>query len=162
MATAFDGDVIVQGNLYGKNIIPTASSVTDSSVAVNAGIQATKMRHRHCKKGSLAGVAVTETDPIHVVIGATANVIAFMAGCIVPPIGAATVTVDLRLNGASVLTVPITINSGSTARIIQAAIVLTTAGVVGGWYDVVVTATAGGGTLPSGVFWQFTVDEDPS
>jgi hypothetical protein len=94
-------------------------------------------------------------------MGATATVIKFLAGCIVIPIGAATVTVDLRKNGSTILTGVITLNSSSISRIAQAATILTTSAVVGDWFDVVVTATASTGTLPTGVFWQLEIDEDP-
>lgn len=155
-----DQDLIVPGTLYAKNMTVPPSSVTDASVAAGAAVATAKLRHKFHPGDSQVGTSATETRPLYVVLGATALLIKFKVGCIVLPIGAATVTVDLKKNGATVLTAVVTLNSSSVARIVQAASILTTAAVAGDWFDAVITATAGGGTLPTGVFWELEIDED--
>src|SRR6516164_5742961 len=90
------------------------------------------------------------------------NVIDFNAGCVVIPVGAATVTVDLKKNNVSILSAVITLNNASVSRVGQIA----TLGAgytyaTGDLFEVNVVATAGGGTLPNGVWGEMTSDEDP-
>jgi hypothetical protein len=77
---------------------------------------------------------------------------------------AATVTVDLKVNGTSILTSVITIDNtvaayGSVAATLAAGAATLVAGNV---LTIVITATAGGGTLPTGFFCETVVWEDPS
>ena len=156
-----DNDLIVPGTLYAKNMTAPPSSVTDSSVAAGANIATSKLRHKyHPSYGQANTAALSETRPLYVVRGATALVVKFCVGSIAAAAGNATVTVDLQKNGATVLTGVVTLNSSSVARLIQSASILTTAAVVGDWFDVVITATIGSGTLPTGVFCELEIDED--
>jgi hypothetical protein len=71
------------------------------------------------------------------------------------------VTVDLRKNGTTVLSAVITLNNANTARVAVAGALSVTTLVAGDVLEVV-TATAGGGTLATGVFAIVTVNEMPS
>jgi hypothetical protein len=97
--------------------------------------------------------------PDFFVHGASATINSFKAGSVTACVGAATITVDLKKNGTSVLSAPITLNSSSTAYVVQSGTVTTTSLVAGDVLEVVVTATAGGGTLGNGVFAVAQVDE---
>lgn len=61
-------------------------------------------------------------------------------------------TVDLKKNGTSVLTSTVTIDHTVAAYTQVAASIATNTYVAGDVFEVVVTATAGGGTLPQGLF----------
>jgi hypothetical protein len=105
--------------------------------------------------------ATAETRVLHVVRGSTGTLKAFVAGSIVACVGAATITVDLRKNGSTVLTAVITLDSANTAYIVEAGTFASTSLVAGDVLTVVTTATAGGGTIGAGLFAELVVDEDP-
>jgi hypothetical protein len=160
-----DGDCLVRGTLSVNKFNPAAGSVTDASVNASAGIQTTKLRHRYTKHYAQPNAtAITETKTTHVVRGTNATIMEAAAGSIVANIGGATVTIDVKKNGTSVLNSVITLNSSNTGRVavtgsLNGALV---GCVAGDWIEVVVTATVGGGTLATGVYAQVMIDEDPS
>jgi hypothetical protein len=78
--------------------------------------------------------------------------VGFKAGSVTACVGAATITVDLKKNGVSVLTATIVLDNANTARVVEAATITTTAAVAGDVFEVSVAVAAGGGTIGSGVF----------
>lgn len=81
-------------------------------------------------------------------------------GLLVASTGAATIVVDLKKNGVTVLTAPVTLNST------HAAYTIVTAGIAGGGgyladdiFELTVTATAGGGVVGQGLFVNMTFRE---
>jgi hypothetical protein len=62
------------------------------------------------------------------------------------------VTVDLRKNGTTILTSVITISVAQAAYARVAGAIASAAYIAGDVFELVVTATAGGGTLPQGLF----------
>ncbi len=162
--TQLDGDVIVRGNLSPKTFSAPAACIANNAITAAAGnyVDPSKLgQQRRPGHSQPNTTATTETRTILVVYGATGNVLDFRAGSIVACAGAATITVDLKKNGTSVLAAVITLNSSSVARVAQAATITTPALAAGDWLEVVITATAGGGTLGTGVFCQAVVQEDP-
>lgn len=162
-------DFSVVGQLTCKTFNPPAACITDPAVAVPSSppnaIATTKVRHRYEKPYAQPNTtATTETKPIHVIRGTNGTINSIVAGSIAVNIGAATVTVDLKKNGTSVLSSVITLNSANTARVAVSGTlsVAPTTCVAGDWLEVVITATAGGGTLATGVYVQVQIDEDPS
>ena len=166
--TVVQGDMRVTGNLSAGSISVPGSAITDANVAAGVlgnFIQASKIRQMYRPVYNQPNSAATsETRAAWTVYGATGQVLDVRAGSIVAAIGAATVTVDVKKNGTTILTAVITLNSSSTPRAAYAG-TLAGAGapnlVVGDELEIVVTATAGGGTLPTGLFVQLTILEDP-
>lgn len=157
-------DLVVAGTLYAQNMVIPAASVGDSQIPANAGIEASKLMHQHravYAQGSSSTTAAADTKVLFTVYGTSGTIIAFRAGAVVPNVGAATCTVDLRKNGTTVLSAVITLNSSQTARQLVSGAVTTTAVASGDVLEVVVTATAGGGTLAQGLFASLTVNELP-
>jgi hypothetical protein len=155
------GDLYVRGNLAAQSFSPPAGSITDAAIVALAGISASKLRHQHRKLFSQPNTtATTETRVLHIVVGATGTVTSFSAGSIVANIGAATVTANLMKNGVSILTGAITLNNANTAYVPSAGVIASAGVVAGDVLSVVLTATAGGGTLATGVFAQVSLDED--
>jgi hypothetical protein len=158
------GDLQIQGSLYVQGgFTPPANSIVDASVAASAAVAATKLQHQHraiYAQGS-STTAAAATQVIFAVFGATGTVVNFEAGAVVPNVGAATCTVDLKKNGTSILGAAISLSSSQTARQLVAATISNTALVAGDVLEVVVTATAGGGTLAQGLFATLTVNEMP-
>lgn len=160
--TRVEGDLYINGNLSSKTATPAAGSIVNASVASNAGISATKVQHQHRHVFTQPNTSATsETKAIYVCYGATGTVIAFSAGSIAAAVGAATVTVDLKKNGSSILTAVITLDNANTARVVEAGTLTgSTSLVAGDLLEVVTVATAGGGTLPTGVYAVVTINED--
>jgi hypothetical protein len=154
-------DLYINGTLQAKSFVPPAGSVLNASVVGLAGISASKLQHQYQQVYAQPNAtATTETKAIHLVYGLTSSILAFKTGSIVANIGAATVTVDLKKNGSSVLSAPVTLNNANTGRVAVSATVTGTTGAAGDLYEVVVTATAGGGTLATGVFAELIINED--
>lgn len=153
--TRIPTDLVVDGKL----VVAGAVEFSDQ-----ADVDPVGMRHQHAQRYSQPNTAATtETKVVHVCQGTSGTVRKFSAGSIVVALTTATVTVDLRKNGTTILTAPITLNNANTARVAVNA-TLASAGaaalVAGDVLEVVITATASGGTLPTGVFTALRVDED--
>lgn len=137
-----------------------ALAVGNSAIAAAAGIEASKLQHQHQPVFAQPNTTATsETRALHVCYGATGTVIAFRAGSIAINAGAATVTVDIKKNGTSILSAPITLNSSNTNRVVAAGTISTPGLVAGDLLEVVTVATAGGGTLATGVYAQAIITE---
>jgi len=147
------------GSFYGTI---TAGTIVNADLADAAAIVATKVQHQYSPLFAQANsAAASDTGRVlHVVKGATGTIVAFRAGSIVAAIGAATVTVDLKKNGTTVLSAVITLDSGNTAYIVEEGTISVPAVVAGDVLTLVIVATAGGGTLPTGLFAQVVIRED--
>lgn len=140
------GAVIVDGTLG----VPS-SSVVNATVSASAAIDAGKLEHRFRESYSQPNTTATSvTHPLYVA-KAAGTVNSFHAGSIVANVGAATVTVDLQKNGSTVLSAVITLDSGNTAYVVEAGTVNSAAYVAGDFFTVVTVATAGGGTIATGL-----------
>jgi hypothetical protein len=156
-------DVFFRGAARFSNMYPSPNCIKDAHVAADAGLQTNKMEHKHRKSYSQPlSAAASETKTLHVVIGTTGTVKAFKAGSITVCAGNATVTLDLKKNGTSILSAVITLNNANTARIAVAGTISSTTLAAGDWLEVVITATIGTGTLATGVFCELEIDEDAS
>jgi hypothetical protein len=159
--TVIQGDVYVAGNLSASTQSVPANAITDTQVAAGAGISATKSnRFVQPEYAQPNTTATTETKVLHTVRAVGGGTVAeFAVGSIVAAIGAATVTFDLKKNGTSILSGVVTLNSSSTAYVIQIASISTPTVAQGDVLSVVITATASGGTLPTGIFCSLRVNE---
>lgn len=158
--TTFPGDVHISGSLTCGSFTPSSGSVTNASVSASAAVQASKLEHQYQPVYRQNGSASSVTETIHVGYGATGDIIAFRAGSVAIAVGAATVTVDLKKNGTTCLSGVITLDSGNTAYTPEAGTLTTTTYVAGDVFTIVTVATAGGGTLPTGLFVQPIFRED--
>lgn len=137
--------------------------VTNAKVAAGAAIAASKLVHQHRINYSQPNTTATAvTQVIYRCYGATGTIKEIAAGSIGIAVGAATVTVDVKKNGTTVLSGVITLDSGNTARVAELGTVSVPALAAGDVLEVVTTATAGGGTIPTGLFVSVTVEEDPA
>lgn len=156
-----DGDVLVNGTLTAvTDFNCPAGSITNAAVDAAAAIEATKIIHQHqpvYAQGS-ATTAAAATETLWIAYGA-ATLVAFRAGSVVANIGAAACTVDLKKNGTTMLSAVITLDNANTARVSEAATLSVTSIAAGDVLEIVVTATAGGGTLATGLFCQAVIRE---
>lgn len=161
--STIEGDLRVRGTLQADYFTPPAASVGDDQVSSASPISADKLKHQYLPTYSQPNTtATTETRVIHVARSA-GTIEGFRAGSIAACSGAATITFDLRKNGATVLSSVITLDNANTARVIEAGTLSGSPTVVAGdVLEVVITATAGGGTLGTGAFCQAIVREGAS
>jgi hypothetical protein len=156
-------DLYVDGNLQGKTLTPSAGCVSNNHVSASAAIAATKLEHQYIISFAQANTtAAAETRVVHVARGTTGDILDVRAGSIGVCTGNATITVDVKKNGTSVLTNAITLDSGNAARVPEA-------GTLDGAQDeleaddvleVVIAVNAGTGALGTGVFAAITLRED--
>jgi hypothetical protein len=160
MSSKVDGDLVVTGNISARTFTPPTGSVLNASVSPTAAIAATKIQKPRLTRLNQNGTATAETRAVYECRGVTATIQGMRVGSIGPCVGGATITVDLKKNGTTVLSGVVTLNNANTARVAVDAAVTSTALVVGDWLEVVVTATAGGGTIGTGLFVQVEIFED--
>lgn len=156
-----EGDVRVTGNISCSTLTIPAGAVRNASIEEVAGIEATKLEHKYEPVFAQPNTTATaETRAVHLVHGASGQVLAFKAGCIAKCVGDSTITVDLKKNGSSMLTGVITLDSGDTNRVAVAG-TISGAGTlaVGDLLEITVAVTAGTGTLGTGVFASVELTE---
>jgi hypothetical protein len=83
----------------------------------------------------------------------------FRCGPVAAAVGDSTATVDLYKNGASILSAGVLIDSGDAAFAVLTGSISSAAYVAGDVFEVVITISAGTGTLPQGVWGQPTFRE---
>lgn len=150
---------------FGDRVTLPAGCIGDNQADAANPFETDKVRHRHHKTFAQANgsAAATEQRVVHVGYGAAGSVVAIRAGIRTAGSGGGmSVTVDVKKNGTSILSSVVTINA-STVALAKASATVTTADYEDGdVIEVVVTATAGGGTLPQGLFVDLLFDEDPA
>lgn len=157
--TTFPGDVHISGSLTVGSFTPSSGSVTNASIAAAAAIQATKLEHQYERTYAQAGNATDESRILHNAYGA-GDIIAVRVSCLSVPIGDSTCTVDVKLNGTTILSGVITLNSSSVLYTQQAGTLVTTTYTAGQVFSTTIDATAGTGTLPTGVSVTLVLRED--
>jgi len=163
------GSTHIAGTLTAARVTLPDSTVTNASVAGGAGIAATKLEHQfpiryQQQPGSNVAAA---TEDIHIVYGATGDVVAVHAALNgVIPSGDRTAVVDLQKSTgggafATILTGTITLDSANTIRVAEAGTLTAGAAcVVGDILRVVITVGGSSGTNPQGLVVRVVMRED--
>ena len=157
--TQVPGDLIVGGNLSAQGMTIPGGAVADANIAANAKIAASKLQNARTISVQLNGpttTVTTQTQWITSIKGANGNLIDVNAFIAVAAVGAATVTIDLQKSTgggafATVLSSTIAINNATVVRTATAGTITSATVVAGDILELIVTATAGGGTLPQGL-----------
>jgi hypothetical protein len=158
-----EGDHYYLGSVTFRDVTLPASSVEATHIEASAGVEQTKLEHQHRAQFNQPNTAATsETRAVAVIYGAEGTLLTFEAGSIAKAVGDSTVTVDLKKNGASVLSAVITLDNANTNRVAEAVVPTTTALADGDLLEIVTVATIGTGTLPTGVFAEVRWAEDAS
>jgi len=156
LANIIKGDVDIQGALSASSMTLPNSSVTDGKVAAGAAISADKIEFRKRDTYSQPNTTPTaETRVIHKVRGATGTVNGFSAGTIVAA-SSGSLTADLKVNGSSILTAPITLDNGNTAYVDEAGTIASPSLVEGDVLTVVIAVSSHNGT---GLWVDYEIDE---
>ncbi|SRR6266849_5637342 len=165
-----NNNLYVAGNISSQTMTIPAASVGDGQVQTaspaSGSIQATKLQHQWedvYAQGSSSTTAAADQKTLHVVRGTTGVVVDYRAGCVVPCVGNATITVDLWKNGVTILSSTISLSSSQTARqTVLAGGFTSTTLAAGDVLEVKITVNAGTGTLGQGLFAMLCIREDPS
>jgi hypothetical protein len=153
----------VLGTLTANLLNVPLGAITDTMVSASADIAATKLQKQFQENYSntdSATSAISEQRVLHTVRGSTGTVNEIAAGAVAVLVAPATCTIDLLKNGASILTSTIALAAGDTPRVVKFGTLSSSAVVAGDVLEIKVTATAGGGTLPKGVYARLTVTEN--
>lgn len=120
------GALHVNGALSASSFTPPTGSVTKESIAASAGIETSKMVHKHRisfpMDSRAAGGTAAGTYRIHTVLGATGTLQKFKAGFATKP-ASGNYQVDLHKNGASILSAVLTLDSSITNDVPEVAVI---------------------------------------
>lgn len=154
----FNENIHVNGTLSATKWSAPADAFGDTQVNSASPITAAKLQHQNQIVFGQMGTVIDEVRVVYVAFAA-GTLIQFQAGSAEIAVGDSTVEFDLLKNGVTVLSLlPELDNTLGTFDSVVAGIT-TTAYAAGDVFEVVVTTTAGTGTLPVGVFAAITVRE---
>jgi len=161
-------DFYCAGTITAKNNIPSPATVGDTQVIAGAGVAATKLQQQYeCRYDQpVASTVVADGRMVHQVYGAVANLVAFQALVVTPPVGAMTISVDLQKSTgggafATILSAPISITSATAARTAVTAAIANAGLIAGDVLQVVVTVAGASGTQGLGLLAAAIIRELP-
>lgn len=161
-----ESDVYVNGNLNALTMTIPSSTITNTMISGAADISATKLEHRHqiVYAQESATSAADESRVVHVCYGATGTLNAFEAGSVVAAEGDDTCTVNLKVNGTSVLnpTTGISLTSSATAYISTSGTISSGSITDGDVVEITIDGTHSSGTLAKGVYASLVITEKAS
>lgn len=154
-------DTDVQGSLRCKTFTPPAGCIGDAAINAGANVAATKTQHRwRALFNQVHGSIATAERRAVFYAYATGTITFVRAGSVVACIGGATITIDVKKNGTSILTATIVLDNANTAYVVEAGSLSVTTLAIGDVLEVVQTVATGGGTLGQAVFVVVGIDED--
>lgn len=162
LSATFSGDVTVAGSLRvsGAMSIPN-NAIGDEQVSILSPISADKLEHRNVVNFSQVhgSAATAERRVVYCAHGAGTLDFA-QAGVTVAAVGDSTVSVDVKKNGTTVLSGAIVLDNSNVAFTPEDGTISSAAYVAEDVFEVVVTVSAGTGTLPQGLFVQLVFTEE--
>ena len=162
MSSVLNQDFHVNGHLTAKTFKAPAGSITNAAIAEAAGIDADKLEHQYESLFTQVhgSAATAERRVIHTVKGATGEIVSFRCGNVVACTVDATITIDLLVNGSSVLNATVVLDSTNTAYTFESGTVDTPDLTQDDVVEVSVTVAAGAGVLGQGLFCEAIIRED--
>lgn len=163
-----NNDLYVNGSFAAKTMTLPAGVVNNSQVQAAAGINSTKLQHRHCiDHYQQTGVAVvTANQLMHIVKGVNSAMYSIRAIVDTIATGAdRTVTIDLQKSTgagafATILAATIVFNNVSTARTVSNGAFSSTTLVAGDILKLTVTVAGAAGAQALGLLVTVELDED--
>jgi len=161
MASRIEGNVHVTGGLSAGSMTLPAGSVDNAKVSSGADIDASKLEHQHqiTMAQENGAAAAAETRVVHVVYGTAGSLIAVQAGCETACVGDSTIDVDVHKNGSSILTAAIELSSSEDDYELVDGVIDSATLAADDVIEVVISVTAGTGTLGEGVFCNLVIRE---
>ena len=148
------GDINLIGAFTSTTLNVPSNTITNAMVNSAAAIAASKLVHQYAKTYAQANAAAAdETRVIHsCTMAGGGTILNFEAGSIAAAVGDSTCTVDLKKDGTTCLSAPITLDSGNAAYTPEAGTLTVTTFAQTDVLTIVIDATIGTGTLPTGVY----------
>lgn len=162
-----DGDATVTGALrvFGT-FTPASSSLNGTAINPSVPVDETRLRAHHVARYLESAATTIATKTIRLITkvkGATGKILSFDASMSTACLTTATVTIDIKKNGTTILSGTLNFantDAANTAKNI-ASLLTSTSLVVGDYIDAVITASASGGTLGAGFSCELRWAEDP-
>ena len=160
MATVLEGDVLVRGNLRAGSMALGANAVGDTEFKAADPLAADKQEHQHVARYTQPSgtAAVAATEVAHHAHGA-GELVAVYVGSVVKATGDSTATVDVKKNGTTVLSGTVVLDNANSNYVAEAGAVASPTYAAGDVFTVVVTVSAGTGTLPQGLYVSLVLRE---
>lgn len=136
-----------------------AGSIGNTDIEAAAGIVVSKLQQQRVFEYRQVGTSVTETVPLGIARGTTGTTVDVVVASLVAPLSGATVTVDVKKNGTAILSGVVTLNDTHSNYEVVVGTISVTAVADEDVFEAVITATVGGGTLPTGVMIQMLINE---
>lgn len=160
-----EGPLHVNGTLSASSFNPPDNIITrNAQIAAGVNLDADKVEHRYTITTALTDHATDSAvvrKVVHVVKGTTASIVSFVAGVTVAATSTGECDVDLKVNGTSVLSADIKLDSGNAAFSQEAGTVTDPDLVAGDVVEISIDATAGS-DKPKGVNATVVIDEMPT
>ncbi len=156
IAMQLTGDVIINGRMVPSSFTPPSGCIPNAAIPAGAAIDTDKVEARVYASWAQPNSAATAETRTLFVAERSGTITSFLAGSIAAAIGDSTVTIDVKKNGTTILSSTVVLDNANTARVAEDGTLngSVTAFVAGDWFEVVITISAGTGTLPTGVFAQ--------
>lgn len=163
--TRFTNDVEMTQSLTVKGSVAVpVGGLSGKAIDPNNPVPSNATTHQFAPtfaQGSAVTVAAA-TQLIHTVRGLDGGVIKEVAaGLIATSSGNSTVSFDVKKNGVSILSAPISHNSGVASGSVVLGSISVSNVAMGDRIEVAITPSVGTGTLGTGAFVRVTVDEGP-
>lgn len=161
---AYVGDLQVRGTLKPDKFDPPTNCIDAASIETAAGIEATKLQQQvYMEHRQAHGSAVVDKrETVHIATGATGELVEIYATLPVKCVTGATITVMLKKNGSDILSAALQLDDAdANYAVVYATNFTSTAYVRDDVFEIVVDATAGGGTVGQGLFVRVIAREDP-
>ena len=168
MAASLLDEVVITRLTVSGTLTAPANTIGGTSLLAADPVPTDKARHRFMPRlAQVHGSSATAERRVVHRARAAGTLIEFKVGVAVAATGDSTVTVDLRKNGTTILNATLVIDNGDVAYtgILSALFtggVTTIAYASGDVFEVVITVSAGTGTLPQGLFCIPVFDENPT
>jgi hypothetical protein len=160
-----EGPLHVNGTLSASSFNPPDNTLTrDAQFAAGLNLDADKIQHRFIKTEALTDHATDSAvvrRVVHVVKGSTGSIVSFTAGVTVVATATGVCTVNLYVNGTTVLSAVITLDSANTAFSQEAGTVTDPDLVAGDVIEIGIDSTSGA-NKPKGVNATVVIDEMPT
>jgi hypothetical protein len=164
MPQSLDYDTVRHVNQHRfDSVVLPAECVGDTQVDPDDPIAVGNQRHRISKvfQQVMGIAAVDDAGRVIHIARAAGTIIGAKAGSVAAAVGAATVAVEVKKNGTTILTSPMSIDSGTGAYGHEDGAISVTSYVTNDVFTVHLDETTGGGTQAQGVFVQVDFDEEP-
>lgn len=163
-----EGDYHVAGVITCEGFVPPTNSITNNSLVANAGVETSKLVHRHLinLRQAPGSAVVAATYDIH--IARAAGVLRAIEAVITGTVASGadrTITIDLlKSTGggafASVLSPTLVLDNTNVVRVLETGAINTTAFVDGDLYRVTVAVAGSAGNQADGFSILITIDEN--